>query len=108
MPRLAAVGTVLLAVASAFVLYAVTYETRRLEQHVAAQDRTIEKTRLDIAVLKAERAYLARPERIEDMARKIGLAPIDPRQYDVLSSAGERRPSPEGERRPSPEGERRP
>ncbi|ODT29378.1 septum formation initiator family protein [Hyphomicrobium sp. CS1BSMeth3] len=90
MPRLAAVATVLLAVASAFVLYAVTYETRRLEQHVAAQARTIEKTRLDIAVLRAERAYLARPERIEEMARKIGLGPIEPRQYEPLTAAGER------------------
>lgn len=90
--RLAAVGTVLLAVASAFVLYAVTYETRRLEQHVAAQARTIEKTRLDIAVLRAERAYLARPERIEQIARKIGLAPIEPRQYETLPPKGERVP----------------
>jgi cell division protein FtsL len=97
MSRLAAVGTVLLAVASAFVLYAVTYETRRLEQHVAAQARAIEKTRLDIAVLRAERAYLARPERVEELARKIGLAPIDPRQYEALPSTGERRPSPAGE-----------
>jgi len=90
--RLAAVGTVLLAVASAFVLYAVTYETRRLEQHVASQGRTIEKTRLDIAVLRAERAYLARPDRIEQIARKIGLAPIEPRQYEALPAKGERAP----------------
>lgn len=90
MPRLAAVAAVLLAVASAFVLYAVTYETRRLEQHVAAQARAIEKTRLDIAVLRAERAYLARPERIEEMARKIGLGPIEPRQYELSTPAGER------------------
>ena len=91
MSRLAAVGTVLLAVASAFVLYAVTYETRRLEHHVADQARIIEKTRLDIAVLRAERAYLARPERIEEMARKIGLAPIEPRQIEALPVTGERR-----------------
>jgi len=83
-------ATVLLAVASAFVLYAVTYETRRLEQHVAAQARTIEKTRLDIAVLNAERASLASPERIEEFARKIGLAPIDPRQIEALPKSGER------------------
>jgi cell division protein FtsL len=91
MSRLVALGTVLIAVASAFVLYAVSYETRRLEQQVSAQARTIEKTRLDIAVLKAERAYLARPERIEEMARKIGLAPIEPRQYEPLPEARERR-----------------
>ncbi len=91
MSRLAAVGTVLLAVGSAFVLYAVTYETRRLEHHVADQARIIEKTRLDIAVLRAERAYLARPERIEEIARKIGLAPIEPRQIEALPATGEQR-----------------
>jgi cell division protein FtsL len=108
MSRLAAVGTVLLAVASAFVLYAVTYETRRLEQHVSDQARIIEKTRLDIAVLRAERAYLARPERIEEMARKIGLAPIDPRQFEAFPKSGGRRSSLPGEQRPSPAGEQRP
>jgi cell division protein FtsL len=100
MSRLSAVGMVLLAVASAFVLYAISYETRRLELLVSVQGRTIEKTRLDIAVLRAERAYLARPERIEELARKIGLAPIDPRQVELLPSAHERRPSPAGEQRP--------
>jgi cell division protein FtsL len=100
MSRLAAVGTVLLAVASAFVLYAVTYETRRLEQHVSSQARTIEKTRLDIAVLKAERAYLARPERIDQLARKIGLAPIEPRQYEALPGARPSALPPAGERAP--------
>jgi len=91
MSRLSAVGTVLLAVASAFVLYAISYETRRLEQLVSVQARTIEKTRLDIAILRAERAYLARPERIEELARKIGLAPIDPRQVESLPGSGESR-----------------
>ncbi len=92
--RLVTVATVLLAVASAFVLYATSYETRRLELHVAAQVRTLEKTSLDIAVLRAERAYLARPERIDDLARKIGLAPIEPRQYEIIPEAapGGRRP----------------
>lgn len=84
MSRIVTVGTVLLAVASAFVLYASAYETRRLELHVAAQSRTVDKTRLDIAVLRAERAYLMRPERIEQLARANGLAPIDPRQYEPL------------------------
>jgi hypothetical protein len=91
---------VLLAVASAFVPHAISYETRRLEHHVSTQARTIEKTRLDIAVLRAERAYLARPERIEEMARKIGLGPIDPRQVEPLPAIHERRPSPAGEQRP--------
>jgi cell division protein FtsL len=85
MSRLITIATVLLAVASAFVLYATSYETRQLELHVAAQARTLEKTSLDIAILRAERAYFARPERIEELARKIGLAPIEPRQYEVIA-----------------------
>ena len=87
MSRLVTVGTVLLAVASAFVLYAMSYETRRLELHVGALARTAEKTSLDIAVLRAERAYLARPDRIEALARKIGLAPIEPHQYELIPAA---------------------
>ena len=75
MSRLFTVATVLLAVASAFVLYATSYETRQLELHVAAQARTIEKTSLDIAILRAERAYFARPERIDELARM--LAGVD-------------------------------
>jgi cell division protein FtsL len=89
MSRLATVGMVLLAVASAFVLYATSYETRRLELHVGALARTVEKTSLDIAVLRAERAYLARPERIEEMARRIGLGPIEPRQYEFIPATSE-------------------
>jgi cell division protein FtsL len=87
MSRLVTLGTVLLAVASAFVLYAMSYETRRLELQVNAQVRLVEKTSLDIAVLRAERAYLARPDRIETLARKIGLAPIEPRQYEFIPAA---------------------
>jgi cell division protein FtsL len=87
MSRFATVSMVLLAVASAFVLYAMSYETRRLELHVGALARTAEKASLDIAVLRAERAYLARPDRIEDLARKIGLAPIEPRQYELIPAA---------------------
>ncbi len=95
MSRLITVATILLAVASAFFLYATSYETRRLELHVAAQVRAAEKASLDIAILRAERAYLARPERIDDLARKIGLAPIEPRQYEVLpdfATGGGRKP----------------
>lgn len=83
--RLITVATVLLAVASAFVLYATSYETRQLELHVAAQARVLEKTSLDIAILRAERAYFARPDRIDELARRIGLAPIEPRQYEVIA-----------------------
>jgi len=69
------------AVGSAVMLYNVSYETRRLEARIQARERLAEKLESDIAVLKAERAYLARPERIEELARRQGLEPIRERQY---------------------------
>lgn len=67
--------------ASAFALYAVKYDTRRLEARVQAQERALEKAESDVTVLAAERAHLARPERLEPLARLIGLAPIGSSQY---------------------------
>ena len=51
--------------------------SRRASQ---AQERAIDKARSDIAVLKAERAHLARPERIEPLARALGLGPATEQQ----------------------------
>jgi len=70
------VSAVFLAISSAFLLYGLTYETRQLEARVAAEARSAELARSDIAVLKAERAHLARPSRIEPLARAQGLAPL--------------------------------
>jgi cell division protein FtsL len=61
-------------------LYAVKTDARRLEAQVQAQERTHERLIDDIAVLSAERAYLARPERLEKFARQIGLQPLHERQ----------------------------
>jgi cell division protein FtsL len=71
----------LAAVASAFALYVLKYDTRRMEARVRALERTVQEVQGDIARLQAERAHLARPERLEPMARALGLAPIGPRQY---------------------------
>mgnify|MGYP001315101674 FL=1 len=67
--------TLLLTLGSAFALYAITYDTRQIEQRLLAQERAAERALTDIAVLRAERAHLARPERIEPLARSIGMAP---------------------------------
>jgi cell division protein FtsL len=67
--------------AAAFALYAVKYDTRQLESRVQAQERALEKAETDVTVLSAERAHLARPERLEPLARLIGLAPITSTQY---------------------------
>ena len=64
-----------LALASAFLLYGTSYDTRLMEARVQAQERAVEQARRDISILKAERAHLARPERIEPLARAQGLRP---------------------------------
>jgi cell division protein FtsL len=78
--RIIILGALMLTLASAFVLYSSNYDTRQLEARVEQQERAIEKTRGDIAVLKAERAHLARPGRIEPLARSLGLGPATEQQ----------------------------
>ncbi len=66
----------LLALSSAFLLYGLNYDTRLKESELHAREREAERARADIAVLRAERAHLARPERIEPFARAQGLEPL--------------------------------
>lgn len=66
-------------------IYSVKYETwqlrreaRRLEARIAEETRTI-------AILRADWAYLSRPERIERLARQhLKMAPAKPTQIVVL------------------------
>lgn len=82
MARMLNVAACFLALGSACALYGLKHDTRRIELRVQAQERVAEKAESDIAVLKAERAYLGRPERIEALARAQGLEPIHERQYE--------------------------
>jgi cell division protein FtsL len=66
----------LLALSTAFLLYAVNYDARRIEAELQRRERVAERLRGDIAILKAERAHLARPARIEPLARAQGLVPL--------------------------------
>ncbi len=79
--RMLTVSSILLALASAFLLYGLNYDTRRVAAQVHTQERAAETARGDIAVLKAERAHLARPERIEPAARALGLSPASENQF---------------------------
>jgi cell division protein FtsL len=81
MLRLLSVAAMALTIASAFGLYQIKYDTRQLEAKLQGGERSIEKMEGDIAVLKAEKAYLARPERVESLAKKQGLGPIAGHQY---------------------------
>jgi cell division protein FtsL len=78
--RIVILAALLMTLASAFVLYSSNYDTRQFEARVSEQERAIEKARSDISVLKAERAHLARPERIEPIARSLGLGPASEKQ----------------------------
>lgn len=78
--RMLNLGVMALALASAFLLYGINYDTRMMAQRLQDRERAIERARSDIAVLKAERAHLARPERIEPLARAQGLQPTSEQQ----------------------------
>ena len=82
----------LLAAVSAVALYAITYDTRRLEARVHAMEKELEKAEGDIVAGRAELAHLTRPERIEPIARALGLrAPS--RQQFVAEERLPRRPA---------------
>jgi len=81
MGRLLSLFAGLATVFAATWLYSLKHDTARLEGDVHAVERAIEKAESDIAALKAERAWLGRPERIDELARSQGLAPIRPEQY---------------------------
>ena len=91
-------AVMLATLASAVALYAIKYDTRRLEVRVQAQERALEKAESDVAILVAERAHLARPERLEPLARLIGLAPIASSQYVRIDADGAAEPT----REPAP------
>jgi hypothetical protein len=81
----------LAALAGTFALYAIKDGTRRLEARVQAQERALERAENDVSVLTAERAHLARPERLEPLARKLGMAPVSARQYLSLEAGRDRK-----------------
>ncbi len=84
--RIVNIAALLLALASAFLLYGLNYDTRMIESRLQSREREAERARADIAVLRAERAHLARPERIEPLARGLGLEPLAARH--LIPGAG--------------------
>jgi cell division protein FtsL len=85
--RMLTLSAAFMALASAFLLYGLNYDTRRLGSEVQKLERRAEAARSDISVLKAERAHLARPERIEPLARAQGLMPASQTQLTRLDAA---------------------
>ena len=66
---------------SAFGLYTVSYETREIAEANQRAEKEIGTLSRDIAILRAERTYLMRPERIEPLARKLGMQPVRGEQF---------------------------
>lgn len=73
-----------LALSSACLLYGLSYDTRFAELRVQSAERSAERLRGDISILRAERAHLARPDRIEPLARAQGLRPTMRDQIEPL------------------------
>ncbi len=73
-----AVGAALL---SAFALYAISYQTRQLADTNQITEKRIKELDRNIAVLRAERSYLMRPDRIEPLAQKLGMRPVRGDQF---------------------------
>jgi cell division protein FtsL len=80
MLRFVMFGLITSMLGSAFVFYVVNYQTRRIEAKVRQDQRQQEKLLRDIAVLRAERAYVGRAERIAVFARDLGMRPLNGRQ----------------------------
>lgn len=86
MARSLTVPAVALTIGAALALYAIKHDTRARDARAQALERAVERAQADIAVLEAERAWLARPGRIEELARAQGLAPIAETQYATIES----------------------
>lgn len=63
------------------LIYNMKFETRRLEGQAAQLTRAIEDERDNVALMRAEWSHVARPERVESLAREVlKLEPAKPEQ----------------------------
>jgi cell division protein FtsL len=93
MLRIAILVSAVLAMALAFALYAITYDTRSVAERVRGLERQIATQESAIAVLAAEQAALTRPEQIEPLARRhLQLQPLAPEQVGDLADLPWRTP----------------
>ncbi len=83
MLRFLTLGAILTVMVSAVLLYVTATETRRLAQLEKTQKKKKAELIRDISVLKAERAYLSRPERIAEYAKQLGMKPVSGEQLQV-------------------------
>ncbi len=78
-------GAVVIALTSAFVLYTINTQTRRIALEISTKQRLKSGLINRIATLKAERAFLARAERIAPAAEALGMRPASGDQFRTMS-----------------------
>lgn len=84
--------------AGVLVVYEVKYEVRDLKQRVGALDAQIASEREALHVLRAEWAYLSRPERLQALSQKyLTLGPVKPTQMQDSATLALPEPVPEPE-----------
>jgi cell division protein FtsL len=72
-------------------VYRAKMGAQETETRITALQAEIRRTKEDISVLKAEEAYLSRPERIGPLARqKLGLEPSRPDQFTAAEMLSRR------------------
>ena len=99
---------VLVAVCASWA-YRVNYATQEALNRVARLEADIAREREALTVLKAEWAYLNRPDRLRVLvdanAKALGLVPLDPGQYgDIAAIPFPPEPDPETEATPTSAG----
>jgi len=82
------VVTLLGVIALAFWAYRENYATQAALEHTEELHRDIRQAHARLAVLKAEWAYLNRPDRLRDLAElnfdRLGLLPLAPEQFGLI------------------------
>lgn len=85
-----AIGGMIFAALGACGVYAMKYEVRQMERELTQlrQGAVLERQRLQ--ALRAEWAYLTRPERLAEQANQLGLAPASPAQIVEIDEIADR------------------
>ena len=88
MKAFAAAVYICLASVAGFALFHITYKVEQLEAQLSQLNKEILLEQNTVHVLKAEWSFLSRPERIDELSRKMlpGLHPLQTRQIGDLDS----------------------
>lgn len=86
MRNIVTISAFLALVVSAFALYAIKYDTSRLGAEVTELSGAVSGRETEIAVLRAEKANLTRPARIDRLTKaNLALRPTAPKQLGTIA-----------------------